>query len=213
VARLSADRTAGDMPLANVMFNLVSVPFDALALGPHAIEAFDFDRGGAQFDLSLSVDLDVFAQVHLEYAEDRFDRARAEAFVEAYLHLLAQAVASPELPIDAFAIDEGLRRSGLADEVAPMAAPASTAGGAMDEAAIDALAQRLTALARELLPDAEADYSFFDAGGHSLLALRYARSVEDEFGVRLSLVAMARSSLRGLAAELWQAGAGRAGSP
>ncbi len=209
VARLAADRTAGDMPLANVMFNLVSVPFDALTLGPHAIEAFDFDRGGAQFDLSLSVDLDVFAQVHLEYAEDRFDRARAEAFVEAYLHLLAQAVASPELPIDAYAIDEGLRRSGLADEMAPVAAPASIEAGAVDEAAIDALAQRLTALARELLPDAEADYSFFDAGGHSLLALRYARSVEDEFGVRLSLVAMARSSLRGLAAELWQAGAGR----
>jgi non-ribosomal peptide synthetase component F len=207
------------MPLANVMFNLVSVPFDALALGPHAIEAFDFDRGGAQFDLSLSVDLDVFAQVHLEYAEDRFDRARAEAFVEAYLHLLAQTVASPELPIEAYAIDDRLRRSAVDEEaVSAMADHAvdpspCTAGGAVDEAAIDALAQRLTALARELLPDAEADYSFFDAGGHSLLALRYARSVEDEFGVRLSLVAMARSSLRGLAAELWQAGAGRAGPP
>jgi len=219
VARLSADRTAGDMPLANVMFNLVSVPFDALALGPHAIEAFDFDRGGAQFDLSLSVDLDVFAQVHLEYAEDRFDRARAEAFVEAFLHLLAQAVASPELPIEAYAIDDRLLRSAVDEETVPaMADPAADpspciASGAVDEAAIDALTQRLTALARELLPDAEADYSFFDAGGHSLLALRYARMVEDEFGVRLSLVAMARSSLRGLAAELWQAGAGRAGPP
>ncbi|WP_297876556.1 condensation domain-containing protein [Silanimonas sp.] len=219
VARLAADRAASDMPLANVMFNLVSVPFDALALGPHAIEAFDFDRGGAQFDLSLSVDLDVFAQVHLEYAEDRFDRARAEAFVEAYLHLLAQTVASPELPIEAYAIDDRLRRSAV-DEEAVSAMPdhaadplPRTASGAEDEAAIDALAQRLTALARELLPDAEADYSFFDAGGHSLLALRYARNVEDEFGVRLSLVAMARSSLRGLAAELWQAGAGRAGPP
>lgn len=79
VGRLSSGRSASDMPLANVMFNLVSAPFDALALGPHPIEAFDFDRGGAQFDLSLSVDLDVFGQLHLEYAEDRFERARAVA--------------------------------------------------------------------------------------------------------------------------------------
>jgi len=213
VARLSTDRAAADMPLANVMFNLVNVPFDALALGPHAIEAFDFDRGGAQFDLSLSVDLDVFAQVHLEYAEDRFDRERAEAIVDAYLHLLAQAVASPDLPIDAYAIDERLRRSDLAEAAPSVAATDSAAGETVDDAAIDALAQRLTSLAREMLPDAEADYSFFDAGGHSLLALRYARVVEEEFGIRLSLVAMARSSLRGLAAELWQAGAGRALTP
>jgi len=213
VGRLSSGRSASDMPLANVMFNLVSAPFDALALGPHPIEAFDFDRGGAQFDLSLSVDLDVFGQLHLEYAEDRFERARAVALVDAYLHLLAQAVASPELPIEAYAIDERLRRSAVDEEtVSAMADPAADpspgiAGGAADEAAIDALAARLTALARELLPDAEPDYSFFDAGGHSLLALRFARRVEDEFDVRLSLVAMARSSLRGLAAELWRSGA------
>jgi hypothetical protein len=214
VGRLSSGRAASDMPLANVMFNLVSAPFDALALGPHPIEAFDFDRGGAQFDLSLSVDLDVFGQLHLEYAEDRFDRARAVALVEAYRHLLVQAVASPELPIEAYAIDDRLLRSSVDEETVLAKADhpsPSIASGAVDEAAIDALTQRLTALARELLPDAEADYSFFDAGGHSLLALRYARMVEDEFGVRLSLVAMARSSLRGLAAELWDAGAGRAG--
>lgn len=214
VARLAADRAAADMPLANVMFNLVSVPFEALAIGPHVIEAFDFDRGGAQFDLSLSVDLDVFSQVHLEYAEDRFERARAEAFVAAYLDLLAQAVAAPELPIEAYRIDDRLLRRGLdgvsaAEAPGTSFAPAPEALDAADEAAIDALTQRLTSLARELLPDAEPDYSFFDAGGHSLLALRFARRVEEAFGVRLSLVAMARSSLRGLAAELWQAGAGR----
>ena len=121
--------------------------------------------------------------------------------------------------VEAYGIDDRLLRSAVDEEtVSAMADHAADpspclAGGAVDEAATDALTQRLTALARELLPDAEADYSFFDAGGHSLLALRYARMVEDEFSVRLSLVAMARSSLRGLAAELWQAGAGRAGPP
>ncbi len=204
VSLLAPGRPASTPPLANVMFNLVSVPFDARALGGHRIEAFDVDRGGAQFDLSLSVDLDVFGQVHLEYAEDLFDRTRASALLDAYLHLLAQALASPALPVDDFdaVVDRRGARPAAAFDVAADGPPSAAPLGGRSNGDATAIEQRVLELARGLVEDADLDHSFFDAGGHSLLALRFARHVEDEFGVRLSLLAMSRSSLRGLAAEV-----------
>ncbi|MGL6289133.1 MAG: condensation domain-containing protein [Silanimonas sp.] len=212
VSLLAPGRPATTPPLANVMFNLVSVPFEARSLGGHRIEAFDVDHGGAQFDLSLSVDLDVFGLVHFEYAEDRFERRRAAALLEAYLNLLTQALTAPTLPIDDF--DPGVDRDGAvndgpAEAAIDALAHAATAHGGASGDAVNSVERRMLDLARDLVDDAELDHSFFDAGGHSLLALRFARHVEDEFGVRLSLVAMARSSLRGLAAEVRAAHADR----
>jgi len=46
------------------------------------------------------------------------------------------------------------------------------------------------------------DASFFDHGGDSLLALRMVQQVEDACGLRLPLLRVGQSSLRGLAREL-----------
>lgn len=207
VGRIAPEREAEKLPLANVMFNLVSVPFEALTLGGRRIEAFDFDRGGAQFDLALSVDLDVFGQVHLEYADDLFERPRAAAMLDAYLRLLGQALASPGLPVDAFDAAAGLPADASGAEESSLSKedvvnPTSTAATGEPDAQGVMVEVRVMGLARALLPDADLDYTFFDAGGHSLLALRFAAQVEAELGVRLSLLSMSNTSLRGLAAEV-----------
>ncbi len=70
-------------------------------------------------------------------------------------------------------------------------------------------------IARELL-GSEQVYpgdNFFEAGGHSLLALTLATRIEKSMGVKLSLLAIAQSSLGALAAQIESAGQGEAASP
>ncbi|UXI70698.1 non-ribosomal peptide synthetase [Tahibacter amnicola] len=64
--------------------------------------------------------------------------------------------------------------------------------------------QRLVALCRELIGQdtITGEDNFFDAGGHSLLALRLLTRLEAETGVRLNLLRLANSSLRAIAEEL-----------
>jgi amino acid adenylation domain-containing protein len=78
------------------------------------------------------------------------------------------------------------------------------AGDSAASAALSPTALTLLAMARELLgtSDVQIGDNFFDAGGHSLLALTLATRVEKQLGVKLSLLAIAQSSLGALAAQI-----------
>lgn len=76
--------------------------------------------------------------------------------------------------------------------------------------------QLLLAVCRELIGNAAVglDDNFFDAGGHSLLALTLMSRVEKQTGVSLTILKIASSSLRTLASELGtEADSRRRGEP
>lgn len=98
------------------------------------------------------------------------------------------------------------------------AVPASDSGSrsAVDDAsaAPSAAARAVLAIARELLGSHEVQLAdnFFDAGGHSLLALTLATRIEKQLGVKLSLLAIAQGSLSALVAQIESADQGGAGA-
>ncbi len=81
-------------------------------------------------------------------------------------------------------------------------------------AAPSAAAGAVLAIARELLGSHEVQLvdNFFDAGGHSLLALTLATRVEKQLGAKLSLLAIAQGSLGALAAQIESTGPGGTGA-
>ncbi len=113
--------------------------------------------------------------------------------------LPAYMVPAALLPLDALPItDNGkldrtalvaLLREGQAS-LAPLDSPSSQP--AAETAPLDEDATRLLALWRRILarPDLDADEHFFEAGGHSLLALRMLAEVEREFDVEPRVAAL-----------------------
>lgn len=207
VERLVDTRNTHVPPLAQVLFNLVVAPMDRLDFAGRRIGPVDVERTGAQFDLSLSVDLDVFGQLHLEYASDRFSRASAMQWADGYLHLLGQVLDDSDRPLGDYVI---LRPAAIevdrdaphdSDKPATIGAAARNSvewTASADAARIEAV---VLAIASEVLgvPVTNALDNFFDVGGHSLLALRFAHRLHEATGYRPGVLAVAQSSFRALA--------------
>jgi amino acid adenylation domain-containing protein len=96
VQEIGQRRDADRAPLAQVMFNVGNAPMYGLALDDITLEPMPLDRGGAQFELSLSIDSDITRRISLEYNTELFDRATIERIMERYLALLEGAIAAPE---------------------------------------------------------------------------------------------------------------------
>ncbi|MGC4395766.1 amino acid adenylation domain-containing protein, partial [Hydrogenophaga sp. T2] len=104
VEELSPGRDATASPLVQVMFNVINTPMDMPTFGNLKPKIFEFDRGAAQFDLSVTVDTQLYGKVHLEFAEDLFDRASAERLSDAYMALLDQVLQAPQQPIGSYSV-------------------------------------------------------------------------------------------------------------
>jgi nonribosomal peptide synthetase DhbF len=90
-------RRDGDRaPLAQVMFNVANAPMHGLVLDEVTLEPILLDRGGAQFELSLSIDTEITRLIGLEYNADLFDRTTIERVFGQYLTLLHAAITAPE---------------------------------------------------------------------------------------------------------------------
>ena len=96
VHEIGQRRDTNRAPLAQVLFNVANAPMHGIALDGVTWEAIPLDRGGAQFELSLSIDSEVTRRISLEYNTDLFDRATIERTMEQYLMLLEAAIAAPE---------------------------------------------------------------------------------------------------------------------
>ena len=95
VQDLAYTRDTSRAPLVQVMFNMANVPMHGIVLDGIQLEYVPLDRGGAQFELTVSVDPEVARSVTIEYNTDLFDQKTVERFIKRYLHLLEAAVADP----------------------------------------------------------------------------------------------------------------------
>jgi nonribosomal peptide synthetase DhbF len=82
-------------PLTQVLFNMLNAPMHGIEMEGIAWKPILIDRGGAQFELSLSVDRQITQTVTVEYNTDLFDRSSIERFIGRYLRLLESAVETP----------------------------------------------------------------------------------------------------------------------
>ena len=98
VLELQPRRYTSHSPLVRVLMNLLNVPMPRQRLTDLAWEPFQFDRGAAQFDLTLTVDWDREGWVCLEYSSDLFDRPTAARIVDHFEVILRGAVADPGPP-------------------------------------------------------------------------------------------------------------------
>ncbi len=87
---------AGRSPLVQVLFNVPNAPVEELDLDGLGYEMFEFESGSAQFDLSLSVDTEIFRQVYLTYSTDIWSRETATRALKHFLRIVEAVVQSPE---------------------------------------------------------------------------------------------------------------------
>ena len=86
-------------PLVQVMFNVTNAPMHGIAIDGLEWEPVELDRGGAQFELSLSIDTEISHKINVEYNTDLFGRATIERWIGEYFTLLEAVAAGSALPI------------------------------------------------------------------------------------------------------------------
>ena len=101
VAELAPVRTGERSPLFQVFFNAATAPFAPFAVHGAESKALVVDRGGAQFELSLGIDLVQTLTATVEYNTNLFERATAEQLLDHYLLVLDAFLADPDAPIQA----------------------------------------------------------------------------------------------------------------
>ncbi len=95
-------RDTSRAPLTQVMFNIQNAPTHGINLQGLTLEPIALDRGGAQFELSVSVDRQIGETVTVEFNTDLFEKATIERFVERYFNVLKLAVAAPSTRLSEF---------------------------------------------------------------------------------------------------------------
>jgi amino acid adenylation domain-containing protein len=82
-------------PLVQVLFNVTNAPMHGVEFDGVTLEVLPMDRGGAQFELSFSIDTEMTHKLSIEYNTDLFEHATIERLAAQYLTLLAAATAEP----------------------------------------------------------------------------------------------------------------------
>lgn len=100
VEELSPDRSLGYSPLFQIMFVMQNASGDGLGqfqMDDIQVQAFEFDRGMAMFDLTMQVhELNDRLHVSLEYNRDLFESATIKRMLEHFQQLLESAVSQPD---------------------------------------------------------------------------------------------------------------------
>ena len=100
VQDLAVRRDRNFSPLVQVMFNVLNAPYRVDGFTGLKAEAFAFNHGTAQFDLSLTVDTETFGQIQLDYASDLFEEATAKRMLAAYVAVLDRVLADPAQTVE-----------------------------------------------------------------------------------------------------------------
>jgi nonribosomal peptide synthetase DhbF len=101
VQELDKTRDPSRPPLVQVLFNLANTPMHGITFDSLVWEPVIPDRGGAQFELSFSIDTQVTRAISVEYNTDLFEKATIERLVAQYLHLLEWVSAEPSVKLGA----------------------------------------------------------------------------------------------------------------
>ena len=78
-----------------VLFNVLNTPWETPQLDGLACNLFDVSRGAAQFDLALSIDLDITPGATLAFTTDIFEPATARRLLDNFMFLVEQVLADP----------------------------------------------------------------------------------------------------------------------
>ncbi len=111
VEELAGARDTSHSPLVQVLFNAPNAPMTRFAFEDLDVDIFDFDPGSAQFDLSMTVDTEVFGRVFLAYSTHLFTAATAQRLLAHYLRLLEEVVADSEQPLSAYDLVTGAEKA------------------------------------------------------------------------------------------------------
>jgi amino acid adenylation domain-containing protein len=82
-------------PLVQVLFNVTNAPMHGVEFDEVTLEIVPIDRGGAQFELSFSIDTETTHKLSIEYNTDLFEHATMQRLAAQYLTLLEAATAEP----------------------------------------------------------------------------------------------------------------------
>ncbi|WP_321992052.1 non-ribosomal peptide synthetase [Marispirochaeta aestuarii] len=96
VEALNPERDISRLPLTQVLFNMVNTPQEAPFGNEFEWEIFPLEHAGVQFDLSLSVDLEISGEILLQYNEDLFLSETGEKLLQMYRKLLGAILENPE---------------------------------------------------------------------------------------------------------------------
>ncbi|WP_410586684.1 condensation domain-containing protein [Amycolatopsis sp. lyj-23] len=212
VEAVNPPRAPGRHPLFQIALLLRNDTTAPVEFGDCVGSLLPARTGTAKFDLTFAVEAGDpaagFAGT-LEYAIPLVDADGAGWLARSFEAVLDQVAAVPGLPLGTLV---------LPDRPAPGRAPSSVPSSAPRPAPVvrdETLERRLSALFGEVLGVDGFDpaSSFFDAGGHSLLAAKLARHVERSLDHRIDLwTLVAAPSPRELAARL-SAGEATTGAP
>jgi len=189
-------------PLFQTMFVLQGGAHDVPALPDLEAEPVDFELGSTPFDLTLIVsEQDGTMEAVLEYSTDLFDRPSIERMARHFEILLEAFLTDPSrrpatVPLPGL-VDTPWEGRGPNREAAPAAAPAPHVSPRnATERAVARLWIDLVGGERVGIHD-----NFFEAGGHSLLALQLVSRVRQALRVDLPVRRVfERPTIAGLAA-------------
>ena len=106
VSEIVETRDLSHTPLVQVLFNMTNAPFDYEQAAESPISFMTFDRGAAQFDLSVNVvmekHLPIEPQVIVEYNTRLFEQGTIRRLLAHFETLLSAAVADARLPISRY---------------------------------------------------------------------------------------------------------------
>jgi len=98
----SGDRSRA--PLTQVLFNVTNAPLNDIEFEGLAWEPLRLNRGGAQFELSFSVDAEMTHELGVEYNTDLFERATIEGLIDQYFTILESAIRAPHTRLSRLAL-------------------------------------------------------------------------------------------------------------
>ncbi len=116
VETLQVARDPSLAPLVQVLFNLANAPIGDIQLYGLKWEPFEADPGSAQFDLSLTVELEVAKKAYLTFNTDLFKRETAERFLGHFVMLLQNAMADPTARVSQIAMLSKAERLRMLEE-------------------------------------------------------------------------------------------------
>ena len=99
VENLQIERDPSMAPLVQVLFNMANAPIGDIQLYGLEWEPFEVEPGSAQFDLSLSIELEVAKKAYFTFNSALFVRETIERFAGHYLALIESALSNPQTRI------------------------------------------------------------------------------------------------------------------
>ncbi|KNZ34116.1 MAG: hypothetical protein AD742_01460 [Methylibium sp. NZG] len=128
VEALAVSRSDGAAPLVQVLFNVLNAPQAGARIEGLVYEPFEFDTGSSQFDLALSIDMQMFGAAHLSFSTEVFELATGQRLLKSFMALVEQVLAGPDRPLSAFALSGAEERAAIARwNHTPLVLPAGTA--------------------------------------------------------------------------------------